>query len=154
MVSAAVALCACSTSPTAGLRIGNTPARSIAMDPCIPGKGVPGQCLPYAIALQKKLAKAGIHSKVIAYRFEDLSDPANAMANRGHAVVAYQDRGRTYLMDNISDTPLWVEANAPAENELGQLEGMDAHIVSAWDVTPERSFYSWNAKPHRDRAMR
>ena len=154
IVSSAVALSACSTSPLADFRFGNTPARSMAMDPCIPGKGVPGQCLPYAMALQKKLAKAGIHAKVIAYRSENLSDPSKSMVGRGHAVVAYQDRGRTYLMDNIADRPLWVEGNANPEEELGQLEGMDARIVAAWDVLPETIFYSSNLKLHRSRAMR
>lgn len=131
---AALALGACSSTNTAGLRLGNTRARAIAMDPNIPGKGTYGQCLPFALALHERLAAAGIPSKVVGYRYEDLQGTKNVGLNRGHAVVSYNDQGRTYLMDNQSPTPVWVESNSPLMTNVGQLEGMDVRIVSAWDV--------------------
>jgi len=135
LVSSAIVLPACSTSHLTGVRVGNTPVRSIAMDPGLPGKGVPGQCLPYALALQKKLRASGVNSEIVAYRYEDLVGAGKFARNRKHAAVSFNDEGRTYLMDNVSSEPLWVENSLPVEQQLGQLEGMDARVLAAWNIS-------------------
>src|SRR5262245_9301230 len=61
------------TLPAYGsLRIGNTPARRIAKDTSLPGKGRQDQCLVFARALHQRFQAAGIPSRVIAFRYESL----------------------------------------------------------------------------------
>jgi len=112
-----------------GFRIGDTPAARIAKDSSIPGKGKAGQCLPFATALQKKMEAAGIAARVVVYGYEAGGVPATdatgdvstqpafgTAAGRGsHAVVMYNDGGRTYVMDNQSWTPQWVHNAAPVQ---------------------------------------
>jgi hypothetical protein len=124
LLAMSLLLPACSSVPTGGIRIGSTPAGRMAKDPQIPGKGVPGQCLPFAMALQQKFQAAGVPSKVLVFGYETSStsspgamqSASGGSGNRGaHAVVAYDDGGRTYLMDNQSWTPQWVHDAAPMQ---------------------------------------
>jgi len=47
-----------------------------------------------------------------------------------HAVVAYEDGGRTYIMDNQSWTPQWVRGGAPIQ--MAQLfSGINADVKVA-----------------------
>lgn len=132
IAAAGLALAACSSTQTAGIRVGDTPARRIAKDTSLPGKGVQGQCLPFAEALHRKFQAAGIPSKVITYRYDSLNAPAHARQPMSgtHAVVAYNDQGRTYIMDNQSWMPKWV-GNASAVGMAQQFSGMDIHVASA-----------------------
>lgn len=127
-----------------GLRIGDTAAARIAKDSSIPGKGKVGQCLPFAMALQKKFAAAGITSRVVVYGYEaggvpttdatgDVSaQPAfGTAAGRGsHAVAMYDDGGRTYVMDNQSWTPQWVHNAAPTQMAQ-QFSGINTSVKMA-----------------------
>ena len=124
-----------------GLRIGSTPARKIAKDLSIPGKGVDGQCLPYALALHKRFRAAGIESKVIVYRYEALNTAAGAFSGSAsfggsrsqtgaHAAVAYNDGGRIYLIDNQSWMPKWV-GNDSNKGWAQQFSGMDVNVLEA-----------------------
>jgi hypothetical protein len=130
---------ACSSLQTAGIRIGDTPAARIAKDSHIPGKGVAGQCLPYAVALHKKLEAAGIPSRVIVYGYEASgaagsaaeSAPSSPAANRGaHAVVSYDDGGRTYIMDNQSWAPKWIHDAEPVKMAQ-QFSGLNCDVKIA-----------------------
>jgi hypothetical protein len=124
-------------------RIGSTPAARIAKDPQIPGKGSYGKCLPFALALNKKFKAAGIPSQVIAYSYRTLAVPVDLTsgersATRGarpgtvaaHAIVAYKDDGRTYIMDNQSWMPTWVHGGPPARLAR-QFSGMDVGVMMA-----------------------
>lgn len=127
-----------------GIRIGDTPAARIAKDTSIPGKGKPGACLPFAVALQKKLEAAGIPSRVIVYGYESggvpIPDAGGEIAaqpvlgegpGRGsHAVVVYDDGGRTYVMDNQSWTPQWVR-NATPMHMAQQFSGINTSVKIA-----------------------
>jgi hypothetical protein len=100
------------------IRIGDTSAARIAKDAHLPGKGVPGQCLPFAAALHGKLQAAGIPSEVLVYGYEATPGPGMAVSagKRGaHAVVLYQDGGRSYVMDNQSWAPQWLHEAAPLQ---------------------------------------
>lgn len=142
LLLAAAALTLGSTNAQAGgLRIGNTPARKIAKDTSIPGKGVDGQCLPYALALHKRFQAAGIESKVIVYRYEALNTASGAFNGSAaysnsrsqggaHAAVAYNDDGRIYLIDNQSWMPKWV-ANDSNKGWAQQFSGMDVNVLEA-----------------------
>lgn len=125
------------------IRIGDTAAGRIAKDTSIPGKGKPGECLPFALALQKKLQAAGVPARVIVYGYEqggmagvtsggDLyAQPAGLAADRGsHAVVVYEDAGRTYVMDNQSWTPQWVH-NASPMHMAQQFSGINCSVRMA-----------------------
>jgi len=133
-LAATLLLPACSSLSTASIRIGDTRAARIAKDTTIPGKGVPGQCLPFANALQEKLEAAGIPSKVIVYGYEASAMPqagATQPGDRGsHAVVAYEDSGRTYIMDNQSWTPQWVH-DGPAIQMAQRFSGIYADVKVA-----------------------
>ncbi|WP_131989107.1 hypothetical protein [Chthoniobacter flavus] len=111
-----------------GIRIGDTPAARIAKDASIPGKGKQGECLPFAIALQKKLQAAGVPAQVVVYGYETGGVPTvgtdgeisaqpvgGAAARASHAAVVYEDRGRTYMMDNQSWTPRWIHNASPVQ---------------------------------------
>ena len=124
-------------SPTAHaeIRIGSTPARKIAKDMNIPGKGVDGQCLLFAQALHKKFRAAGIASKIVTFSYESLGTIGGAFTNTrnqggAHAVVAYNDGGRIYLMDNQSWMPTWVK-DTDATGLAQQFAGMDIKVTSA-----------------------
>jgi hypothetical protein len=132
LLSAAHSLDAFASFRLGALRVGNTTARSIAMDPTVPGKGKVGQCLLFALALNKKLQAAGVFSKVIGYHYANLGDARAPLAG-GHAVVSYIDQGRAYIMDNQSSTPVWIKSGS-ASAMVGQLEGLRVRIVRAWDV--------------------
>lgn len=119
----------------ADIRIGNTPARKIAKDMSIPGKGVDGQCLVFAQALHRKFQAAGIQSRIVTFGYESLGTIGGAFTNTrnqggAHAVVAYNDGGRIYLMDNQSWMPTWVKA-ADAAGLAQQFAGMDIKVTSA-----------------------
>jgi hypothetical protein len=132
---ALVALAAAFTHAAhAEIRIGSTPARKIAKDMSIPGKGVDGQCLQFAQALHKKLQAAGIQSKVITFSYDSLGTIGGAFTNTrnqggAHAMVAYNDGGRVYLMDNQSWMPTWVK-DTGAAGLAQQFAGMDIKVTS------------------------
>jgi hypothetical protein len=125
------------------IRFGDTPAARIAKDVNLPGKEKTGQCLPFALALQKKFAAAGIASRVVIYGYETggvpavttsgdiLSQPAGTGRMRGsHAVVVYDDGGRIYVMDNQSWTPQWVQ-RAGAVQIAQQFSGIHCSVKMA-----------------------
>lgn len=132
------------------IRIGDTPAARIAKDTHIPGKGKAGQCLPFAQALHQKLEAAGIPSRVVVYGYESGGVPVPGAggeiavspilgdgAGRGaHAVVIYDDGGRTYVMDNQSWTPQWVR-NATPMQMAQQFSGINTSVKMA-RVLPEQ----------------
>jgi len=98
------------------IRIGYGPAGNIARAPDLPGKNAPGQCLPFARELHARLQAAGIPSAIITYAYAADSRLAGPLdAPLSHAVVAYEDRGRTYIMDNQSPAPVWVQKTTLAD---------------------------------------
>ena len=118
------------------IRIGDTRAAKIAKDAHLPGKGVEGQCLPFASALHEKFEAAGIPSKVIVYGYEasaapgltaDSGSSSQAGTRSAHAVVAYNDGGRTYIMDNQSWAPQWIHNAAPMQMAQ-QFSGINANV--------------------------
>jgi hypothetical protein len=142
MISA-VALLAASSALAGGIRIGDTVASRIAKDPTIPGKGKAGQCLPFARALQQKFEAAGISARVVVYGYEAEgaapgAAPAPAAGRASHAVVVYEDKGRTYIMDNQSWKPVWVHQGAPMQMAQ-QFSGFNTNVRMAHVVAPEVS---------------
>jgi hypothetical protein len=126
-----------------GIRVGDTPASRIAKQRDIVGKGQHGQCLAFAVELNQRLRAAGIKSQVIGYHYQDLSPGGrNGGAILGHAVVVYEDRGRTYVMDNQSWAPRWINP-APVGTMLGQFGGLQAQVQRAFVVDS-----SAKAPPH------
>jgi hypothetical protein len=91
------------------LEIGYGPATQIARDPSLPGRNMPGQCLVFARALNARLQAAGIPSRLIEYRYD-----GPVMGASSHAVVAYEEHGRTYIIDNQSWAPTWVREDSLA----------------------------------------
>jgi len=144
-----LALLTTAASHAGPIRIGDTRARKLAKDPHIPGKFVDGQCLPFALALRKKFEAAGIRSKILIFQYTTLAAlpdflaTANALpaaADYGgrsgsHAVVIYDDEGRTYAMDNQSWQPTWLHDDS-AEQLAGRLGGMRTLVESAYFVKP------------------
>jgi len=126
------------------------------------GKYAEGQCLPFALALHARFRAAGIPSKVITFRYETLSRPREIFGafrafapinERGgitgsHAVVAYEDEGRTYIMDNQSWQPKWIHSDSPY-GMARQFSGMNALVAKARVVD---SFRSSNALAGRTRS--
>ena len=137
------------------IRIGDTPARRIAKEATLRGKYVEGQCLPFALALHARLRAAGIPSKIISFRYETLPRPREIFGERraiapinerggitgDHAVVAYEDRGRTYVMDNQSWQPKWIHDDSPF-GMARQFTGMDAIVAKVRVVDNPRSSYA------------
>jgi len=137
-------LCACAPFKVSDVRIGDTPARRIAKDTAIAGKGVDGQCLPFARALNAKFKSAGIASKIVSFCYETLPTPTAILGNpsvfpsiseRGglsgeHAVVVYEDQGRAYVMDNQSWQPKWIHGSTPLQISQ-EFSGMDVAISAA-----------------------
>jgi len=108
-------LATCATGP-AQVHIGYGPASRIARTADIPGRNVPGQCLPFARGLHARLQAAGFRSQIIEYSYACpwLPTAADApCAALSHAVVAYEDEGRTYIADNQSWAPTWVPKASP-----------------------------------------
>ncbi len=146
----ATMLSACAPFRVGNVRVGDTPARKIAKDMSIPGKGTDGQCLPFALALHHKFQSAGIPSKVVVYDYESLKAPNtfagtnHATPNGAHAVVVYNDDGRTYVMDNQSWLPTWVPGGsivATAQQFSGMNFGiLGAHALSSSDTAKSASF--------------
>jgi hypothetical protein len=144
------------------IRVGDTPALRIAKEAAVRGKFVEGQCLPFARELHARFRAAGIPSKVITFNYETLCRPraifgehrAVAPINeRGgitgaHAVVAYEDQGRTYIMDNQSWQPKWVHNDSPT-GMARQFCGMDAMVGK---VRVEDNFHASNAWAQKMRA--
>jgi hypothetical protein len=134
----------CTSFRVGSVRVGQTKAARIAKAPSLPGKFVEGECLVFARSLHREFERAGISSKILAFRYESLSpiygalDPEPSMASfkkpsvpaRSHAVVAYDDDGRTYLMDNESWRPRWVKAASPTQMAR-QFGGMDVAVRGA-----------------------
>jgi len=140
-----------------GLRVGDTPARAIARDTTLKGKNVQNQCLPFAVDLSKKLRAAGISAQVVGYRYGGMTAGARDYGQvRGHAVVVYEDGGRSYVMDNQSWVPRWVEKSSENQTAI-QFEGMDSKIVSAWKVKEakavERRLTGRRKSLHRNHAL-
>lgn len=123
-------------------RVGDTRARQIAKDLSITGKGVEGLCLPFARALHAKFQAAGIPSKIVCFRYTTLAVPIPLVENPSvfpsvaeqggtageHAVVVYEDEGRTYVMDNQSWQPTWVHDSSPTSVSQ-QFSGMNVAIA-------------------------
>jgi hypothetical protein len=142
-------LLACAPFRVGNIRVGYSAAGHIAMDCSLPGKCERGQCLTFALALHEKFAAAGIPSKVIAYGYEalsaptagvEVSQPARVNADGSnltgaHAVVAYNDDGRIYMMDNQSWRPTWVH-DAGAMAMAQQFSGMNTRIRGAQTFGP------------------
>ena len=126
------------------IRLGDTPARRIARESTLRGKYVEGQCLPFALALHARFQAAGIPSKVIAFSYETLPAPHQIFNERrafpgagegggatgSHAMVAYEDQGRTYLMDNQSWQPRWIHEDSPF-GMARQAGGMNSLVANA-----------------------
>jgi hypothetical protein len=140
-IVSSIGLTGCASRQAGNIRIGDTPAGRIAKDGNIPGKGTYGKCLPYALALHSRLQAAGIPSKVIVYSYETLSSPADLLngGTRGgvragtpgsHAIVAYVDGGRTYIMDNQSWMPRWVRDGSPTGLAV-QFSGANIGVLAA-----------------------
>jgi hypothetical protein len=158
LIATAAALTIGSTTAEAGgLRIGSTPARKIAKDLSIPGKGVDGQCLPYALALHKRFQAAGIASKVIVYRYEAYNTApgtfsgsaaygSSATKGGAHAAVAYNDGGRIYLIDNQSWMPKWV-SNDSTKGWAQQFSGMDINVLEAREYNTKKAIAKRSTSP-------
>ena len=141
------------------IRIGDTPAGRIAKETTVRGKYVDGQCLPFAKELHARFRAAGIPSKVITFNYETLSRsraifgehravaPINERGGitGAHAVVAYEDQGRTYIMDNQSWQPKWIHSDSPS-GMARQFCGMDVLVAKARVVDNFRSSSAWEAK--------
>jgi hypothetical protein len=144
VISTSILLSALAPLHAGGIRIGDTRARQIAKDALLAGKFTDGQCLPFAKALHAKFQAAGIPSKVISFGYETLSTPqaifgeqraVPSINDRGgltgaHAVVAYEDEGRTYVMDNQSWQPTWIHAASPIDMAR-QFAGMNVAVGAA-----------------------
>jgi hypothetical protein len=144
IIASSMLLLALAPLRAGGIRIGDTPARRIAKDAKIAGKFVEGQCLPFANALHAKFQAAGIPSKVLTFQYETLSTPRDLFGEQGafaskserggvtgaHAVVVYEDEGRTYVMDNQSWQPKWIHDATPVE-VAQQFAGMNTAIGAA-----------------------
>jgi hypothetical protein len=161
---AALFLAACAPFRVGSIRVGYSAAGHIAKDMSIPGKGVSGECLPFALALQQKFEAAGIPSKIIAYsyeamspaRFIDRSQPTPAIGRAdsysgAHAIVEYNDDGRIYIMDNQSWSPTWVHeaSNAGLAQQFG---GTNISIRKARIVDEKTTFLSASTGSTPDRA--
>ena len=97
LLAPAILLAACSPLMALDIRIGDTPARRIAKDRTLPGKGVIGECLTFAKALHKKFQAAGIPSKIVTFSYDTINFRRDAAKGTpAHAVVVYDDGGRTY----------------------------------------------------------
>lgn len=153
----ALLLPACAPCKVGSIRIGNTPARAIAKDTSIPGKGVDGQCLPYARALHRKFQAAGIPSRILVFNYDSLGGAGSPFSTSGafgirrgqsgaHAVVAYNDAGRTYLMDNQSWMPTWVHDDGIA-GMAQQFAGMDMKVSDARGYSTPSGARSRGARP-------
>jgi hypothetical protein len=125
------------TLPVNGeVRIGYGRAAQLARASDIPGKNVPGQCFQFAQALHARFRAAGIRSKIITYGYEpDVMPfagvcPSSPATPRCHAVVAYDDEGRTYIMDNQCWAPVWVR-DASAIEMMQRFSGLDVAVRSA-----------------------
>jgi hypothetical protein len=155
----AASFCASAPSGMAEIRIGDTIARQIAKETTLRGKNVDGQCLPFAVALHARFKAAGIPSKIITFNYETLSTPHDIfgehraivpISERGgitgaHAVVAYEDMGRTYIMDNECWQPKWIHNDSPL-GMARQFGGMNILVAKARVVGNYRSSKAWAAK--------
>jgi len=160
-----LALLAALSLPGCGsLRIGNTPARRIAKDMSLPGKGIDGQCLPFAQALHRRFRSAGIPSKVIVFRYESLGRMPSLFSNNAayglprpqsgaHAIVAYDDGGRIYVTDNQTWMPQWVHGG-DADQLARQFSGMHHRVTGAHIASPRQSRAAARANPRHKRPTR
>ena len=125
-------LSGCASFRVGSIRVGDTAPRRIAKEMSIRGKGIEGQCLPFAVSLHRRFKAAGIPSKVIGYGWKALAGPlGDRKPHTGsHAVVAYQDDGRTYVMDNQSWQPMWVHGGA-SHAVTQKFSGMDFKVEDA-----------------------
>ena len=120
------------------LRVGTTPARTIAKAPAV-GKGVPGKCLEFAQDKQAQFQQAGIRSKIVVYHATPLATPRAVFDESidrklpdatAHAAVIYDDNGRSYMLDNMSWMPTWVSSDEPLK-AAQQFSGMDVAVEPA-----------------------
>jgi hypothetical protein len=149
-LAAALVIFTGATTCVAGdIRLGGTTAVRIARDASIPGKGKAGECMPFALALQKRFEAAGIPSRVIVFGYEQAgvsmitvygdveAQPSGQGAARGsHVMVVYDDGGRTYAMDNQSWTPRWIREATPVQMAQ-QFSGVQCDVKMA-RVLPTR----------------
>lgn len=112
--------------PACSARIKNTPARSIAVSRSIPYKYAPGACLPFSRALCARMRAAKIEAKMLIYTWE----LPRVQESGRHAVVCYQDGGRTYVMDDQRSRPVWVKPGTPKQIAQ-QISGTDMIITEA-----------------------
>lgn len=122
-------------STVAELRLSYGEASKIALATDLPGKRMPGQCLPFARALAERLRAAGFQANAVTFTFQ--SAPGSHQ-NEGtisedyscHAAVIYNDGGRTYVMDNQRGAPLWVHQGS-VTNMLQRFAGPDIAVLAA-----------------------
>jgi hypothetical protein len=151
VVAWAILFLVCASTQAGGIRIGDTPARRIAKGAAIPGKFCEGQCLPFANALHAKLEAAGIRSKILSFQYETLPAVHDVVADQwgfrpipdragmtgAHAVVVYDDQGRTYVMDNQSWQPKWIHDASPTVMAT-QFAGMNTFVDDACVIDSAR----------------
>jgi hypothetical protein len=111
------------------LRLGNTPARSIALSPSLPGKSAYGECKAFALALDLKFKQANISSQVVGFEYEALGRRSEL---RGHAVVIFEDGGRTYVMDNQMSSPVWIKNSGSLAEKVAQITDLNTTVLRAW----------------------
>ncbi len=114
------------------VRIGYGPASQIARAGDLRGRNRIGQCLPFARALQARLQAAGIRAKIITYAYEGGVAPGENPPGlpQSHAVVAYEEGGRTYIMDNQSWSPKWIR-DATAVEMAQRFSGPGVAVLGA-----------------------
>jgi len=111
------------TIPLLNIRIGNTKASKIAKSKTIIGKFKRNMCLPFAEELHHRFKLAGIKSRVVMLSNEDDGDPRTAP---GHAVVVYDDEGRTYAIDNETMSPKRLKHGADNQAVIKAWTGLNA----------------------------
>lgn len=82
----------------------------------IPCEKIPYGCLEYAICLNAVLLDKGIPSRVVAYHYGEVD---------GHAVVLFELNGKTYLIDNETDSAHVVKG----ANDLERVRSFDRAAV-------------------------
>jgi hypothetical protein len=79
-----------------------------AISDAIPGKGIKGQCLPYADYLFSRLNSLGAETYLIVYAWED------TFGYGRHCMVVYRDaKNRYWGTDNMEAKPVWLVGNTP-----------------------------------------
>ena len=108
----------------------------IAVDRSIPGKLEYGECMPYALTLSKRLSGAGMHGRLIFYKWSLLSDnPESGETSGEHVFVEYQAAGAQWIVDNEHSDPIRVPIGASVEQMIWTLS--DVAHAPAVRVEPD-----------------